>query len=154
MRSLIATTAMALGIAASAQNYNDLVEVVRSDVRTQKQAIVMSALNLTEAQSAVFAPIYDEYTGAMKSHWDKRLQLIKDYGAKLETMNDEVANSLMKRSNSLEKENLALRDKFAKKVTKVLPATIAARWMQVENRLGKLIDLQLAQEIPLVPTKQ
>ena len=27
-------------------------------------------------------------------------------------------------------------------------------WMQVESRLGKLIDLQLAQEIPLVPIKK
>jgi hypothetical protein len=154
MRSLITAGALVLGFAATAQNYNDLVEVVRSDVRTQKQAIVMSALDLTEAQSAVFAPIYDEYTGAMKTHWDKRLQLIKDYAAKLETMNDEVASSLMKRSNALEKENLSIRDKYAKKVAKVLPATIAARWMQVESRLGKLIDLQMAQEIPLVPTKK
>lgn len=154
MRSLITAGALFLGLAATAQNYNDLIEVLRSDVRTEKQAIVLSNLGLTEAQSAVFMPIYDEYTTAMKSHWDKRIQLVKDYGAKYETMNDEVAASLMKRSSALEKENVGIRDKFAKKVSKVLPATIAARWMQVERRLGQLIDLQLANELPLMPTSK
>lgn len=153
MRPLITAGALVLGLAATAQNYNDLIEVLRSDVRTEKQAIVLTNLGLTEAQSAVFMPIYDEYTSTMKAHWDKRIQLIKDYGAKYETMNDEVAASLMKRSVTLEKENLTIRDKYAKKVSKVLPATIAARWMQVERRLGQLIDLQLANELPLMPTK-
>lgn len=153
MRPLITAGALVLGLAATAQNYNDLIEVLRSDVRTEKQAIVLTNLGLTEAQSAVFMPIYDEYTSTMKAHWDKHIQLIKDYGAKYETMNDEVAASLMKRSVTLEKENLTIRDKYAKKVSKVLPATIAARWMQVERRLGQLIDLQLANELPLMPTK-
>lgn len=154
MRTLFTTTIIGLGIAASAQNYNDIIEVMRSDVRTEKQAIVLGNLGLTEAQSAVFMPIYDEYTAAMKSHWDKRIQLVKDYAAKVETMNDDVAASLMKRSSALEKENVSIRDKYAKKVSKVLPATIAARWMQIESRLGKMIDLQIAEEIPLMPVKK
>lgn len=152
MRNLLTAAALVLGLGATAQNYNDLIEVLRSDVRTQKQTIVLGNLGLTEAQSAVFMPIYDEYSGAAKANWDKRIQLIKDYGAKYETMNDETAASLMKRNNTLEKESLALRDKYAKKVMKVLPTTIAARWMQIENRLSKAIDLQIASELPLMPT--
>ena len=152
MKTTLTALALSLGLSVSAQNYNDLIEVLRSDVRTEKQAIVLGNLALTEAQSAVFMPIYDQYTAAMKSNWDKRIQLIKDYGAKYETMNDEVATSLMKRSSTLEKESVTIRDKYAKKVSKVLPATLAARWMQVERRLGQLIDLQLANELPLMPT--
>ena len=116
--------------------------------------VVLGNLGLTEAQSAAFMPIYDEYTTAMKANWDKRIQLIKDYAAKYETMNDEMAASLMKRNTTLEKESLALRDKYAKKVMKVLPTTIAARWMQIENRLSKAIDLQIASELPLMPTRK
>jgi hypothetical protein len=33
---------------------------------------------------------------------------------------------------------------------KVLPAKTVARFLQVENRLSKLIDLTIASEIPLV----
>ena len=151
MRTLITAAALSFGIAASAQNYNDLVEVVRSDIRTEKQAIVLANLGLTDAQSAVFMPIYDQYSAAMKSHWDKRISLLKDYAAAYETMNDEKAAGFIKRMTTLEKENLKLRETYGKKVTKVLPTTIAARWMQIERRLSELIDLQLASEIPLMP---
>lgn len=151
MRTLITAAAICIGMAATAQSYNDLVEVLRSDLRTEHQAIVLSNLNLTEAQSALFTPIYDEYSSALKKHWDKRIQLVKDYAAKYETMNDETAAGLMKRMSALEKEGIALRDSYAKKVAKVLPTTIAARWMQIERRLNQLIELQLASEIPLMP---
>ncbi len=153
MRTLLTTAALCIGFVASAQNYNDLVELVRSDLRTEKQAIVMSALNLSEAQSALFTPIYDQYTTAMKKHWDKRIALVKDYAAAYQTMNDETAAALMKRMSSLEKESIAIRDAHAKKVSKVLPTTVAARWVQVERRLGHLIDLQIADEVPLIPMK-
>ncbi len=154
MRTLITAAALCIGMAATAQSYNDLVEVLRSDLRTEHQAIVLSNLNLTEAQSALFTPIYDEYSSALKKHWDKRIQLVKDYAAKYETMNDETAAGLMKRMSALEKEGIALRDSYAKKVAKVLPTTIAARWMQIERRLNQLIELQLASEIPLMPSKR
>jgi hypothetical protein len=153
MRTLLTTAALCIGFVASAQNYNDLVELVRSDLRTEKQAIVMSALNLTEAQSALFTPIYDDYSAALKKHWDKRIALVNDYAKAYQTMNDETAASLMKRMSSLEKESMAIRDAHAKKVSKVLPTTVAARWVQVERRLGQLMDLQIANEVPLIPMK-
>jgi Spy/CpxP family protein refolding chaperone len=151
MKTLLTAAALSFGLAVSAQSYNDLIEVVRSDVRTEHQAIVLANLNLTEAQSAAFTPIWDEYSAELKKHWDKRIALIKDYAAKYQTMNDEAAASLMKRMVVLEKENIALRDKYSKKVMKVLPTTVAARWMQIERRLGMLVELQLADEIPMMP---
>jgi hypothetical protein len=154
MRKTLAALALVVGFTATAQNYNDLVEVVRSDMRTEHRAIVMSSLGLTEAQSALFTPIFDEYSSALKKHWDKRIQLIKDYAAKYETMNDEAAAGFMKRMSALEKEGMALRESYAKKVAKVLPTTVAARWMQVERRLNQVVELQLASEIPLMPTRR
>ncbi len=154
MRTLITATALSLCIAATAQNYNDLVEVVRSDVRTEKQAIVLANLGLTEQQSAAFSPVYDQYSAAMKTVWDKKIQLIKDYAGSYSSMTDETAKSLLSRSNALEKEAMNLRGTYEKKMMKVLPATTVARWAQIENRLGKLIDLQIADEIPLMPAKK
>jgi hypothetical protein len=154
MRTTLTALTLVVGLTAAAQNYNDLVEVVRSDMRTQHRALVMSSLGLTEAQSALFTPIFDDYSAALKKHWDKRIQLIKDYAARYETMNDEVAAGLMKRMSTLEKEGMALREAYAKKVAKVLPTTVAARWMQVERRLNQVVELQLASEIPLMPTRR
>ena len=151
MRTLLTTAALVIGFAASAQNYNDLVELVRSDLRTEHQAIVQTNLNLDAAQSAVFSPIWDAYSAELKKHWNKRIQLVKDYANQYQTMNDEAAASLMKRMSTLEKENIKLRDTYAKKVAKVLPTTVAARWVQIERRVNMLVELQLANEVPLMP---
>ncbi len=153
MKTLLTAAALSIGLAASAQNYNDLVEVLRSDLRTQHQAIVLDNLQLNEAQSAAFTPIWDAYNAELKKHWDKRIQLVKDYASQYQTMNDEAAASLMKRMSTLDKENIKLRDTYGKKISKVLPTTIAARWVQIENRLNMLVQLQLASEIPLMPKK-
>lgn len=154
MRTLITAAAIGLALTVSAQNYNDLVEIVRSDVRTEKQAIVLANLALNEQQSAAFTPVYDQYSAAMKTVWDKKIQLIKDYAGAYATMNDETAKGLLSRSNALEKESMSVRNSYEKKMMKVLPASTVARWAQIENRLGKLIDLQIASEVPLMPTKK
>lgn len=153
MKTVLTITAICLGLSVSAQNYNDLTEILRSDLRTQHQAVVMANLELTEAQSAAFMPIYDEYAVELKKHWDKRITLVRDYAKAYPTMNDEAAAGLMKRMVAMDKQGVALRDKYAKKVMKVLPTTVAARWMQVERRVNQMVELQLANEIPLMPTK-
>ena len=154
MRTFITAGALVLGFAATAQNYNDLVEVVRSDIRTEKQAIVLANLGLSAEQSAAFTPVYDQYSAAMKAVWDKKIQLVKDYAAKYANMDDATAKSLLSRSNALEKESMSVRTSYEKKMMKVLPASMVARWSQIETRLAKLIDLQVASEIPLMPAKK
>lgn len=154
MKTLFTAAALSLGLAASAQSYNDLVEVLRSDLRTEKQAIVLANMGLNEQQSAAFNPIYSEYSNAMKLHWDKRIQLIKEYSDKYASMDDATAKSMLARLNTLEKENLSIRNTYEKKMMKVLPATTVTRWAQIEGRLSKMIDLQIGEEIPLMPTKK
>jgi hypothetical protein len=154
MREIFLFAALFAGLATFAQNTTDLVEILRSDLRTENRAIVLANLGLTEEQSKAFNPIYDQYQSAMKAHWDKRIQLIKDYAERYTTMDDATAKSMLTRLNTLEKESLSIRNSYEKRLMKVLPATVVTRWAQIESRLSKLIDLQIAEEIPLMPTKR
>lgn len=45
---------------------------------------------------------------------------------------------------------MKLRREYFKKISKVVPGQKAARWLQVENRIQLLIDLELASELPLL----
>ena len=58
------------------------------------------------------------------------------------------------RLNALEKESMSVRSSYGKKMMMVLPATTVALWAQIENRLGKLIDLLIADGTPLMPAKK
>ena len=149
MRKLITAITLTLSVAAYAQNYNDLVEIVRSDIRTGKQALVLENMALNEEQSAKLNPIYAEYSDAMRVHWDKRIALIKEYAAAYNTLTDEQAAGFLKRSDALEKEAITIRTTYEKKMMKVLPASLVARWVQVERIIGHVINLQVSAEIPL-----
>jgi hypothetical protein len=78
------------------------------------------------------------------------LAIIKDYAENFEAMTNEKAKELMDRSIKNNENVLKLKKKFFKEFQKVLPAIKAARFMQVENQIGLLVDLQIASELPLI----
>ena len=67
---------------------HQLLELVRSDFRTQKVAIVTAAMRRTEPQAAAFWPVYRQYEAELTAIWDQRLALIKDYAATYQAMTD------------------------------------------------------------------
>jgi hypothetical protein len=153
MKHIITTLALGLALSASAQSYNDLVEIVRADLRTEHQAILLANMGLSEEESATFTPHYDAYSTAMKAHWDKRIALVKEYAEAYEKMDDETAKAMMAKMTGLEHEALKIRDEATKKMMKDMSPITVARFAQIERRLASIIELQLADEIPLMPAK-
>ena len=128
----------------------DFIELMRQDLKTQKVAIITEAMEFTEAESNTFWPVYRKYDFELTKLGDENLSIIKDYAANYENMTNEKAKELMDRSIKYRENVLKLRKKYFKEFQKVLPAIKAARFIQVENQIGLLIDLQIASELPLV----
>ena len=51
---------------------------------------------------------------------------------------------------ALEKRRTKLKKKYFKKFEKALSAITAAKFIQVENQINLLIDLQIASDLPLI----
>ena len=126
------------------------VELLRSDIRTQKQAVLTQAIQFSDEQAAVFWPIYREYELELSKIGDQRIALIKDFAANFETMTDEKAKEIAKQSFKLEEDRVKLRKKYHGKVQKDLDPIIAAKFIQIERAIAALIDIQLASEMPLM----
>ena len=126
------------------------VELLRSDIRTQKQAVLAEVMQFSDEQAAVFWPIYREYDLELSKIGDQRLALIKDFAANYETMTDEKAKEIADRSFKLEEDRVKLRRKYFETVQKGLDPIIAAKFVQVERAIDALIDVQLAAELPLM----
>ena len=150
MMKVAVLLAVAVCAAVPAFAQRDLIEIMRSDLRTQKTAIVTQAMQLTEAQSELFWPVYKEYENEMVKLNDERLTLIKDYAASYDSMGDELAKDLIKRSFKLQEARTKTLKKYVDKMSKALDPKVAARWGQVEHALGAAIDLQLGSELPLL----
>jgi Spy/CpxP family protein refolding chaperone len=151
---LVAVAALAslgAGLPASAQTANaiDEAEVLISQIQTDKRAIVLKTLALTDAQVAAFTPIYDQYQAEMKVLFERGAAVLDKFAANFGSMTDEAAGAILKESLKIRDDRNAVMRKYVKKMDKVLPTTKVLQWAQVENKLNTLLDMQAAMIVPI-----
>jgi hypothetical protein len=131
----------------------DAVQLTRQVIQTDRQTIVAANMDMTEAESQAFWPLYREYRGEMAKVADRGAALITDYAKNYGTLTDMQAEAMLKESQEIAKKQLSVREDYMKKFKKILPPKKVARFYQIESKLDAVINYELAQEIPLVSTK-
>jgi outer membrane murein-binding lipoprotein Lpp len=126
------------------------IELLRQDVRSQKKQIVAANMTLTDAEAQKFWPVYDQYTAELRKLGDTRVALIKQYAQNYDTFTDAQANDLLQKWGALDGSVAQLRLQYAPIFEKVISAKKTALFFQIDRRVGLMIDLQLASQIPLV----
>jgi hypothetical protein len=126
------------------------METLRKDARAGKADILGKTMALDSTQAAAFWPIYKQYEAEVQTLGDERLGIIQDLAEHFDSLDDAKAKALLDRQIALEEKKIALVKKYKDEMLKALPAKTVARWLQVENRLGKLVELSIASDIPLV----
>ncbi|MGH7493972.1 MAG: hypothetical protein ACREOO_16465 [bacterium] len=142
---VLATTAV-----HAQDNVASFIELLRSEVSTNKKAIVTAAMDFTDAQASVFWPIYRNYEFDLNKLGDARVAMIKDYAENYEKMTDPKAKELAEKAFKFQEDRLKLRKKYFNELSKALSPTMAAKFAQVDNQIQLLIDMQIASELPLV----
>jgi Spy/CpxP family protein refolding chaperone len=138
------TIAQSVGSAELANN-----QALIKELQTEKRQVMLDTLKLTPEQSAKFTPIYDEYQAEMKGQFQRGVDVLNKFAANYGSMTDDAAQDIMKEWFSLRDNRNALMKKYAKQFGKKLPATDVLRWVQIENKLNTLLDMQAARVIPI-----
>ncbi len=151
MKRLIITLTFALfvGIAFS-QTLNDYMEVQRAALKTEKKAIVAEAMELTEEESTVFWPLYNEYNEKKYIINTKVYNLIQKYTDDYETLTNEQAVELWNENMKINNESLKLENTYFKKFLKIMDGKKVVRYFQTENKIADIVNYQIAMEVPLV----
>ncbi len=147
--ALILSTVL-LASPARAQTVDDDIQLTRAVVQTERQAVVAANLGLSDAESAVFWPLYKEYRSAVDQATDTRVALLKTYFASFETLTDEEASALLDDFFTYQKNLLKTRTTYAKKMRKVLSGRTVARFFQIEHKMDTVIEYEMAGEVPLI----
>jgi len=148
---LLAACGQIFGQDAKAQaQLETYTNLLRKDIRSGKKQLIAANLNLTDAEAQKFWPVYDQYAREVEVIYNDRLQIIKDYGASLSTLTNPQAAALTKRLLDSDNALTSLRKKYEPAVAKAVNGKAQALFFQLDRRIGLLIDLQLALEIPLV----
>jgi hypothetical protein len=147
-----ASAQQAVPTAADTQDANlrAYVELLRSDVRAQKVAFITELMEFSDADDKVFWPIYREYDNELSAINDERVTGIEEYTRSYGKLDDALADKLATKSLELEGRRTALKQKYYARFKTAMSATTAARFLQLENQLLMIIDLQIASSLPIV----
>lgn len=131
-------------------NIKTYVELLRKDIKTSKVAILSELMNLSPEEAAKFWPVYNEFDRALTTLGDEKVSLIRQYAQNYSAMTPPVATKLALGALDLEDRRTQLKRQYFLRLSQVLNPIIAARYLQIENQLEKIFDLQVASSLPIV----
>ncbi len=148
----IATLGAAQGALAQSSgeiSMSDQEQLLIAQIQGDKRAIVLSTLQLTDAEVQAFTPIFDKYQAEMKKLATRYTDVLNKFASNYDSMTDDAADDIMKESFKVREDRNELLKDYAKRMGKNLPATKVLRWVQIEGKMSALLDWQMAQIIPL-----
>jgi hypothetical protein len=132
------------------QQIDRYITMLRTDLTAQKAALIVSNMHLTEAETEAFWPVYRKYNKELDKVGDAKVAVIKDYATHLDSIDDKKAKELTAKALKVEEQRLRVIKKYIGEFDKVLSAKQVARFFQLEMQMQRMVDLQVAAELPLV----
>ena len=144
-----AVAALLLPFGANAQQERDMIEVLRGQISTDRQAVVALNMDLSEKQSEAFWPVYREYHEKRDELADRRVKLLTEFRDNQIGMTAEQAKKMLKEAIDLEDKLNDLKHNYRADFEKVLGPRHTLRYYQIENKLDAIINYELASVVPL-----
>ena len=152
---LVTSVAIAAGLVASAMAQTagtTNMEILRQKIKADKKLVVAENLKLTDAEATAFWPVYDAYQKDLQAINQRLTTAILAYADAYNKgpVTNETAKKLLDESLAIDEAEVKLKSASAPKILAVLPATKAARYIQIENKIRAAVRYELAAGIPLV----
>jgi hypothetical protein len=128
----------------------DNMQIFREKVRADKKLLVAENMQLTEAETKAFWPVYDQYQHELFLLRARTVKLIKDYADSYEKMSNDTARKLLDELMIIESLGPKLRQTYLPKFREVLSEVKVVRYYQIENKIQAALIYELAANIPLM----
>jgi len=123
--------------------------ITKEAMLTSKKAVIAQNLALTPEEEKGFWPAYADYQIGLNKLNDEYAALIKKFAVNYQTLDDELATSLVDQFFKMEKETIKHRMDGVDKFRKIIAPKKVTRFVQIENKLNSMARAELAQQIPL-----
>ena len=130
------------------------IQLLRQDLRAQKQKLIAQNLPMTESEAIKFWAIYNRYGDELRQINDEKYRLVREYGEQWPTMTNEQALIYIRRWLEVDEQVQQLRLKYVPEVSQVLAGKKAATFFQLDRRISMMIDIQLASQLPLARSSE
>ena len=126
------------------------LELLRSDVSKETTAIITNNMQFSADEAAAFWPLYKNYTDQLDKLADRRIELISRYAKSLDSMTDEDADEMAEEWLELQENRTRLLGDLYRSVSTALSPARAFKIVQLEHRFNLVIDMQIANELPMM----
>jgi hypothetical protein len=128
------------------------MEILRQKINADKKLVVAENLKLTDAEGTAFWPVYDAYQKDLQAINQRLTAAVLAYADAYNKgpVTNDVAKKLLDEALAIDEAEVKLKTTAVPKILAVLPATKAARYIQIENKIRAVVRYELAAGIPLV----
>ena len=136
--------------AETAQNTN--IQILIDKAKADKKLLIATNMDLTDQESKNFWPYYEGYQKKLEQINGHMGEIINEYADAYNkgSVPEDLAKKIINEALKAEGAEVIMRREYAEKLTKVLPATKVARYLQMESKIRALMRYDLAENIPLM----
>jgi hypothetical protein len=109
-----------------------------------------AVLQLSTEDAEKFWPHYHEYDAELTILHNRRADNIQEFARHYNQITDEKADELVRVALDGLKQRAELLLRYYERLKEPLGAVNAARFLQIENQLLLIIDLQIASSLPIL----
>jgi len=148
--TLCITMMLSTGVSAQ-QPFRDSIEQAQTLIRGGVREILHQELLLTEEESEVFWPLYDEYTAELAVVSEVYVSVVSEFVDRYQAadLSDDDADRLLDQSLEIQMTVLKIRQDYLPRFREILSGVKVARFYQLENKVRAEVDAALALAIPL-----
>jgi hypothetical protein len=128
------------------------MDILRQKLKADKKLVIAQNLALTDAEGTAFWPVYEAYQKDLTQLNQRIGALVMAYADAFNKgpIANDAARKFVDEAVAVDDAEAKLRSSYAPKILATLPATKAARYIQIENKIRAAIRYELAAGIPLV----
>lgn len=121
---------------------------LKAQLAPGKQVFVSRQMALTPAEEAEFWPVYDAHQAELADLVERRRKAAASY-AGIANLDEDAAGDLAEELADIDIEEARLNEETYSRLSKLLPAAKALKYLQLERQLSTLLRYELAPSAPL-----
>lgn len=121
---------------------------LKAQLSPGKQVFISRQMDLTPAEEADFWPVYDAHQSELADLVRRRREAAADY-VRLASLGEDEAEELAEELAEIDMQEARLNEATYSRLSRLLPATKALKYLQLERQLSTLLRYELAAAAPL-----
>lgn len=132
-----------------AQKVLDSLRYEENKWSMQKKAMVISYMNLTDAEKSSFWPLYDNYNSAIQYLEIEYIYLVSNYVKNYRSLSPGEFDNLLTQILNNDFHMARVRRLYFKKFKKALSPEIASNFMHLDDTFRNMLRFELQKSLPI-----